>query len=100
MHPVVVLFVRADSIYKTLPGVECYDEARDARTWPGGCPVVAHPPCRTWGTNSLWYPTLEALCEANGLTLGLHYDNQHGEYWRALPNAELRRSERQDGVGE
>jgi hypothetical protein len=49
MHALVVLFVRADSIYKTLPGVECYDEARDARTWPGGCPVVAHPPCRTWG---------------------------------------------------
>jgi hypothetical protein len=49
LAPVVVLFVRADSIYKTLPGVECYDEARDARTWPGGCPVVAHPPCRTWG---------------------------------------------------
>jgi len=49
VDPVVVLFVRADSIYKTLPGVECYDEARDARTWPGGCPVVAHPPCRTWG---------------------------------------------------
>jgi len=49
VHPVVVLFVRSDSIYKTLPGVECYDEARDARTWPGGCPVVAHPPCRGWG---------------------------------------------------
>jgi len=50
LDAVVVLFVRADSIYKTLPGVECYDEARDARTWPGGCPVVAHPPCRTWGS--------------------------------------------------
>ena len=49
MHPVVVLFVRADSIYNPLPGMECYDEARDALTWPGGCPVVAHPPCRTWG---------------------------------------------------
>jgi len=49
VDPVVVLFVRADSIYKTLPGVECYDEARDARTWPGGCPAVVHPPCRTWG---------------------------------------------------
>ncbi len=54
MDPVVVLFVRADSIYKTLPGVECYDEARDARTWPGGCPVVAHPPCRAWGRFRAW----------------------------------------------
>ena len=49
MDPVAVLFVRSDSIYKTLPGVDCYDEARDALTWPGGCPVVAHPPCRGWG---------------------------------------------------
>ena len=49
MDPVVVLFVRADSIYKTLPGVDCYDAERDARTWPGGCSVVAHPPCRGWG---------------------------------------------------
>jgi hypothetical protein len=47
--PVAALFVRADSIYKTLPGVDCYDEQRDARSWPGGCPIVAHPPCRTWG---------------------------------------------------
>lgn len=45
---IVVLFVRVDSIYKTMSGVDCYDEARDARTWPGGCPVVAHPPCRAW----------------------------------------------------
>ena len=48
MDPVVVLFVRADSIYKTLPGVECYDAERNALTWPGGCPVVAHPPCQRW----------------------------------------------------
>lgn len=46
---VAVLFARADSIYKQLPGVDVYDEARDARTWAGGAPVVAHPPCRAWG---------------------------------------------------
>lgn len=49
MQPVAALFVRADSVYFTLPGVDCYDAVRDARTWPGGCPVVAHPPCRAWG---------------------------------------------------
>jgi len=45
---VAVLFARADSIYKTLP-VDVWDEARDARGWPGGSPLVAHPPCRMWG---------------------------------------------------
>lgn len=46
---VSVLFARADSNYKALPGVDVWDAERDARTWPGGTPVVAHPPCRAWG---------------------------------------------------
>lgn len=45
---VAALFVRADSIYKTMPGVDAWDIERDARRWPGGCPVVAHPPCTRW----------------------------------------------------
>lgn len=43
-----MLFARRDSYYKRLPGVEVYDADRDALTWPGGGPVVAHPPCRAW----------------------------------------------------
>jgi hypothetical protein len=43
------LFARANSVYKTMPGCDVYDIDRDARTWPGGSPVVAHPPCRAWG---------------------------------------------------
>jgi hypothetical protein len=46
---VTAVFVRRDSIYKTLPDVDCWDEARDARNWPGGTPVIAHPPCAQWG---------------------------------------------------
>jgi hypothetical protein len=49
MKQVAVLFARSDSIYKTLPDCDVYDIERDARTWPGGCPAVAHPPCRAWG---------------------------------------------------
>ena len=46
---VAVLFARADSVYKTLENVEVYDAARDARTYDGPHPVIAHPPCRGWG---------------------------------------------------
>ena len=49
MQTVAVLFARPDSVYKTLPGCDVYDIERDARTWLGGAPVVAHPPCRAWG---------------------------------------------------
>lgn len=54
MKEVAVLFARKDSIYKTMPGVDVYDIDRDARTWPGGCPLVAHPPCRAWGAFSMF----------------------------------------------
>lgn len=46
---IAALFVRSDSIYKTMPGTECYDMERDARKYTGSAPVVAHPPCRAWG---------------------------------------------------
>lgn len=49
MRTVAVLFARSDSVYKTIPGVEVYDMERDARTYDGPHPVVAHPPCRGWG---------------------------------------------------
>ncbi len=46
---VAVLFARTDSHYKAIPGCDVWDIERDARRWPGGCAVVAHPPCRAWG---------------------------------------------------
>ncbi|CAM4080720.1 hypothetical protein BOTU111921_10585 [Bordetella tumbae] len=49
MTTVAILFARADSVYKTLPGCDVYDMERDARTYDGDLPVVAHPPCRAWG---------------------------------------------------
>lgn len=49
MTGVAVLFARADSVYKTIPGCDVWDAERDARRWQGGQPVVAHPPCRAWG---------------------------------------------------
>lgn len=50
---VSVLFVARGSEYLTLP-VDCYDERRDARTFDGAGPVVAHPPCRLWCMLRRW----------------------------------------------
>lgn len=46
---VAVLFARADSNYKLMPECEVYDEQRNALTYTGTLPVIAHPPCRSWG---------------------------------------------------
>lgn len=45
---VAALCVRRDSIYKSIPNIDAWDIDRDAYQWPGGCPVVAHPPCAQW----------------------------------------------------
>lgn len=45
---VVALYVDPRGPYPTLVR-EWYDEARDARTYAGPLPVVAHPPCGPWG---------------------------------------------------
>lgn len=46
---VAVLYARQDSVYKGIEFCDVWDAERDARGYPGGLPVVAHPPCRTWG---------------------------------------------------
>ena len=45
---VAVLCCRPHSVYKSIEGLDCYDRRRDARTFAGGMPVIAHPPCRYW----------------------------------------------------
>lgn len=46
---VAALFVRSDSIYNSIPGVDCWDIQRNAANYPGPNPVICHPPCRGWG---------------------------------------------------
>jgi len=45
---VAVFFAAPKRVYHGLSGLEVYDPRRDARTFPGGMPVIAHPPCRYW----------------------------------------------------
>lgn len=45
---IAALFVQTDGIYFGLPNVDPWDEVRDARTYNGPWPVVAHPPCDRW----------------------------------------------------
>lgn len=45
---VSALFVQGDGHYYGLGGVEPWDINRDARSYAGPNPVVAHPPCNLW----------------------------------------------------
>jgi hypothetical protein len=46
---VAALYVEPKGCYVGVPGVEPWDEARDARKYDGPWSVVAHPPCQRWG---------------------------------------------------
>ena len=66
--PVAALFVVPGGVYFGVPGVEPWDEARDARRYKGPHAVVAHPPCERWG-----------------------------RYWSGGPSAKVRRAKGDDG---
>ena len=67
MRAVAALCVAPNSVYKTMPGVDAYDKARDVRQFAGGMPVVAHPPCRAWSA----YTAHQAKPEPGEKELGL-----------------------------
>src|SRR5271165_2667608 len=65
MTRVAALFVETGGCYFGLSDVDPWDEARDARTYAGPWPVVAHPPCGPWGQ-------LRHLCTKQDATCGPH----------------------------
>lgn len=65
---IAALFVQRGGVYWDLPGVDPWDEERDARLYAGPWPVVAHPPCERWG-----------------------------RYWHGGPSAKVRRQLGDDG---
>ncbi len=46
---IAVLFARRDSAYKDSACFDVFDAGRNALTYCGAAPVLAHPPCRAWG---------------------------------------------------
>ncbi len=45
---IAALYVETNGVYYGLPYVDPWNIVRDARTYSGPYPVVAHPPCARW----------------------------------------------------
>lgn len=43
-----ILCAKKDSLYKTIPGLDVWDEDRDAYLFTGSNPVITHAPCAQW----------------------------------------------------
>lgn len=69
---IAALYVYPDGVYADVPGVEIWDEARDAKLYDGPWSVVAHPPCKRW--------SLMGLCRG-------YYDGEDGGCFEAALHA-------------
>lgn len=91
MRTVAVLCASRNSIYHAMRGVDVFDAGRNARSFAGGSPVIAHPPCRSWSA----FTSHQAKPEEGEKELGLWCVNQvrncggileqpaHSRLWKA-----------------
>lgn len=54
---VAALYVERGGVYFGQPGVDPWDEQRDARLYDGPYPIVGHSPCQRWGRYALGGPS-------------------------------------------
>lgn len=111
MSTVAALYVQTNGSYYGLPGVEPWDEVRDARQYAGPHPVVAHPPCQRWGKfwagQPLWIKRTgqrkikgdDGGCFAAALAAVRRYGGviEHPEHSHAWDHFGLRRPPRKGG---
>ncbi len=48
-NQLAALWVRKDTPYLMIPGVDCWGAIRNAYRYNGPWPVICHPPCGPWG---------------------------------------------------
>ncbi len=93
---VAALYVDPAGVYANLPGVEVWGEERDARSYDGPYPVVAHPPCKSWSLMSNCRPEItkgeDGGCFEAALTAVRKYGGvlEHPAYSRAWIHFDLR----------
>jgi hypothetical protein len=71
---IAALYVEKNGCYFGLPGVDPWDEEKDARQYAGPHPVVAHPPCERWCQ----------LSAVNAKRWGFRIDDDEGCFAAAL----------------
>jgi len=49
LRQIAALYVQTGGCYFNLPGVDPWDEERDARMYQGPWPVITHSPCQRYG---------------------------------------------------
>jgi hypothetical protein len=86
---IAALYVERGGPYFSMPDVDPWDIKRDARTYNGPHPIVAHPPCGPWGCLSHLYRGSEHDCAPHAVELVRRFGGvlEHPAYsklWRAI----------------